>query len=776
MSKIIATNNKNKLTLAITLMIIVLGTIYFVLQGNKNRELSNSQIAFYYEDNGNQIKTDTIPEGYMLDTYNCSNDNVKLSWNSASNRIRIKAKGAATCTVYLKEYIPINTIEDLVDLSIDVNNGNTHAGEIYLLMKDLDFDDPDSYEDSTRADYNDINGDSVIEDIMTELTTSTGWMPIGIDETNSFQGTFDGGEHRIDNLYIERAAHGQALFGIIKNASVRNLTVGGSVNNTSTEGYNIGGIVSVAYNVSYVTNCVNEVNVTSNSIEYSVGGVVAAVRTDANSNLTIIDCINRGNISGGSQVGGIIAYNGGTLMIQHSYNVGTITQTKGNYAGGILGRDNATTNTTTIINSRNDGILTSTNKTNGAAYVAGIMGFSHGTTTINNSYNNAEIIGSMSKTSILGGLLGYVNLGVATINDSYNTKDGTLTGNKAMHVGGLIGLVYHSARTSINNSHNDGLITSNVKYDYHINGGLIGDVDSSSSTTINNSYNTGTISCGKGDSCDVGGLIGYVGQTSGTATSILINNSYNTGRIIDVDGHTGSEYLGGLIGAVRKNTIINNSYNLGAVSITNSSIASDKVGYVGGLVGTSNSEHYLKILNSYNGGVLSSINLSATTSSRLGGLIGVTFDNMSNYIYNSYNVGSITNPNNSEVSYAGGLVGRAYASETYPSTKLNIYNSYNKGAITNSNPYGVVYLNDYMINNNLNTYTFDKVYYLDTVTNGSNVTSNNLISTAASTFNSSAFVAELNNNLNTIDKTNVPEGYTLNSWKLGPNLCPVFDN
>ena len=49
-----------------------------------------------------QIKTDKIPDGYVLDTYSCSNSNVTIIWNSMVNRIKIKAKGAASCKVYLK--------------------------------------------------------------------------------------------------------------------------------------------------------------------------------------------------------------------------------------------------------------------------------------------------------------------------------------------------------------------------------------------------------------------------------------------------------------------------------------------------------------------------------------------------------------------------------------------------------------------------------------------------------------------------------------------------
>ena len=100
-------NYKGKLIIAITLLIVALATVsyssFFVAKNNnKEYKTSNTELAFYYNDSGNEIKTDKIPDGYILETYSCSNNNVKITWNYIANKIKIKAKGASSCKVYLK--------------------------------------------------------------------------------------------------------------------------------------------------------------------------------------------------------------------------------------------------------------------------------------------------------------------------------------------------------------------------------------------------------------------------------------------------------------------------------------------------------------------------------------------------------------------------------------------------------------------------------------------------------------------------------------------------
>ena len=141
--------------------------------------------------------------------------------------------------------LTIGSIEDLVDFAIAVNEGTTYEGETVTLLTSLDFDNPESYrtDDPDTTIYTDengneidINGNDTEEPIMTELTTGTGFMPIGktigthaqlgLPLANSFAGTFDGNGKTISNLYISRPTESAALFGDINSkAKIMNLTI-----------------------------------------------------------------------------------------------------------------------------------------------------------------------------------------------------------------------------------------------------------------------------------------------------------------------------------------------------------------------------------------------------------------------------------------------------------------------------------------------------------------------------------------------------------------------
>ena len=115
-----------------------------------------------------------------------------------------------------KENGKIHAIEDLIDLAIAVNNGETFEGQTITLERTLDFTASESYrtanpeiteyidEDGNKID---INGDGIVDPIKTELTTSLGFTPIGFfnpqkNEIVSFKGNFDGKGNTISGLYI----------------------------------------------------------------------------------------------------------------------------------------------------------------------------------------------------------------------------------------------------------------------------------------------------------------------------------------------------------------------------------------------------------------------------------------------------------------------------------------------------------------------------------------------------------------------------------------------
>ena len=164
------------------------------------------------------------------------------------------------------------------------------------------------------------------------------WTPIGIGEDTRkqdlpYSGTFDGNGHTISGLNVNYRDKNGGLFCYVKSATIKNLTVAGSVTHSSGNGVDYGGIVGCA-DSSTIENCTNRCNVTGN---WYAGGIVG-LSADSD----IIGCANFGNISSPFRSGGICGKITGQVdaygidaTIRDCYNVGMVS---GNYAGGITGQ------------------------------------------------------------------------------------------------------------------------------------------------------------------------------------------------------------------------------------------------------------------------------------------------------------------------------------------------------------------------------------------------------------------------------------------------------
>ena len=154
---------------------------------------------------------------------------------------------------------------------------------------------------------------------------TTHFTPIGIN--SSFEGTFDGNGHKISNLYVERAGKA-GLFASVYGASIKNLTVEGTVVGSSYDGTDptgVGGIVGYSFSQIVIENCVSNVNVSSSC--KNTGGICGNVN-DADS--VIRNCVNIGNIESKSdKTGGI---SGNPDIVYNCANFGTVSG-KSNVAG-----------------------------------------------------------------------------------------------------------------------------------------------------------------------------------------------------------------------------------------------------------------------------------------------------------------------------------------------------------------------------------------------------------------------------------------------------------
>jgi hypothetical protein len=193
-----------------------------------------------------------------------------------------------------------------------LNNIRNNSDGDFVLTKDLDFNDDDSYDDPGNK---------------TTYTTGSGFNPIGISSPY-FTGTFDGAGHKISNLFIDRdTTDFVGLFGqVLSPASIKNLIV----DNADVTGQDYAGII-IGGSTGILKNCYSSGTITG---RYSIGGAVGygeGVIYNAQSNVTV---------SGTSYIGGIVGLNHeGTLYYCKSQGTSTGTTY---YIGGIAGDNNGT--------------------------------------------------------------------------------------------------------------------------------------------------------------------------------------------------------------------------------------------------------------------------------------------------------------------------------------------------------------------------------------------------------------------------------------------------
>ena len=146
----------------------------------------------------------------------------------------------------------------------------------------------------------------------------------GASETNSFQGTFLGGGHTITAAMTDNINGGAAPFRYIKNATIKNLTVAGTI--TSNQRH-MSGLVGFADSEGEGKNLIEDCTVTATlnvNTDYA-GGIIGHGKSSAT---TIRGCVFAGTMNSNSDpnVGVIWGWsNSGTPTLENCLEVGTYT-------------------------------------------------------------------------------------------------------------------------------------------------------------------------------------------------------------------------------------------------------------------------------------------------------------------------------------------------------------------------------------------------------------------------------------------------------------------
>ena len=475
--------------------------------------------------------------------------------------------------------------------------------------------------------------------------------PIGTI-SNVFAATFDGNNNNLSGLNISVAGNNVGLFGYISGATIKNLTVNGSVKGSS----NVGGVVGYALN-STIENVTNNASVTS---RYSSDKDISSNPSDWKNFIVQYD---GGNVSGqgfdklfdnqygnnkfvGNQnsamsfvcdfgtaipnISGFAIYNGNDTLtysnrrpkIVRIWGSNTGDRPNSNYNGktnaGNTPEGKSYADQWTKVFDSSDIQLPIDNEgrheyafSDGKGYnfkyywvYMASVGHSAGQNANTNTVIQLADFEFLAAGDTAGGVVGYAsgtNIKNATNNENI------VGGN---YSGGIVGQISASStQYTITDSKNIGSISGNDG-----TAGIVGGIASGGYVKISACENSGNISGGENSN----GVAGIIGHTkSGGANRLVVDGCKNTGTI---SGGRNVGGIGGRIETTRNNKdsiVFTNCYN-------NKNITAAKYGTVGGIVGYlyangTTTVDVATISYCFSSGIMST---NATASSNVGGIVG----------------------------------------------------------------------------------------------------------------------------------------------------------
>lgn len=301
--------------------------------------------------------------------------------------------GTITADGCVGSIIAINTVEDLINLQTQVNNGYSMSDRTFLLMNDLD------------------------------LSSIENWTPIGSDSSNAFCGTFDGLGHTISGMNISQPSDNASLgfFGYTKAANIKNLTL---------------------------DKCTLAASPTETNSPRNVGVLIGACETSNIFGIHIKNSdINIDGLKTNANIGGVCGRmtSGTILQVDTAVDITSTNITECSlYIGGIVGNLNGNKNFIRFCN-------VNFNFDGDAFAIGGVLGSNMFAQTtrlgdINVTGNIKASSGVSNKALSVGGLLGYTNKELSILNCVQNN---TITAKAPTDVTINLGHGYGSVSSSV---------------------------------------------------------------------------------------------------------------------------------------------------------------------------------------------------------------------------------------------------------------------------------------------------------------------------------------
>ena len=405
--------------------------------------------------------------------------------------------------------------------------------------------------------------------------TGHDWIPIGEKNTYPFKGTFDGGNFKIQNIYVS-TLNAAGLFGITDHANIKDIqltdcdinkkvdytssdyddyaggivaagkystidhcTVNGKIIYQEAQGGAIGGIAGVNYEGT-VTDCSFEGILTSgrkdnDHTSASIGGIVGENSFTSQTIPTITDC--NANISitsvGGYATGGITSKNGGFIKnCTAQGKIDFIPNFQNEGCGGIVGG-----NQSNVISGYSIEKCTSScdihvkyqtnippKNTNERLYfikAGGIAGMSETSYPIDHCTTSGTIKMELTSdapnnikgyTYCVGGIVGYNKTIITACESATCIFSSANFAETTTYAGGIVGYMMYN---TITDSKSSGIITVDGALSYI--GGIVGYIST---------YETIT-DCKSSTRFNVKGEDNYVGRITGYSFVNLTNCQYN---------------------------------------------------------------------------------------------------------------------------------------------------------------------------------------------------------------------------------------------------------
>lgn len=432
---------------------------------NTLQKIKHSQEIFWAKPLAGAINdtvTDPATGGMFAITYASSNPAVV---EVIGNKLIVKGTGVSniTATVAESEFYKSYAITK----AFTVFEGGDGTKENPFLISSAE--QLDNVRNNLIAHY------KLIADL--DLSGYDNWQPIGHSYYYYFGGSFDGNNHTISNLTINRPMQGDiGLFGkyypttdgdSLKNIILSNVNILGSTNT---------GAIAGDVRQGFIYNCHTSGNIKGYS---NVGGIAGALSYYGGAGKTDFTlgasyCSNSCTIEASNEiVGGIIGYSCGDFYTKKSGKSGFYNTTKIHHCasnGNIKGANRVAgiagyAENTEILNSYNTGTIYSTDIS------GGIAGKTKGEITINQCFNAGNITINEDNA---GGIIGYFTSDdttlTALITNCYST--GNIISQTQLRAGGLIGYAYNPI--TITNSYSTGYVRSS-----NLAGGIAADMTGS---------------------------------------------------------------------------------------------------------------------------------------------------------------------------------------------------------------------------------------------------------------------------------------------------------